>query len=124
MIVYKSLKKRFRKVGSRVSFHFTKPEPSVCTNASHLLVGLKIVGNPGSVLPSHPQPLKCFKKTLLVSIEEVRQAFLYGSGYLGTEITQGQSLGLALTGVPSALFPRQGPNWTPQESQRMEPCRG
>lgn len=105
----KKKKKRFRKVGSRVSFHFTKPEPSVCTNASHLLVGLKIVGNPGSVLPSHPQPLKCFKKTLLVSIEEVRRAFLYGSGYLGTEITQGQSLGLALDWGPLCTVPQAGP---------------
>lgn len=65
-------KKKFRKVGSRVSFHFTKPERSVCTNASHLLVGLKSMGSPSSVLPFHPQSLKWVKKTLLVSTEEAR----------------------------------------------------
>lgn len=109
-------------MGSRVSFHFKKPEPSVCSNASHLLVSLKTVGSPGSVLPFHPQPLKCIKKTFLVSTEEVRRAFLYGSEYLGTEMTQGQSLGLALDWGP--LCPMQGPNWTAQESRRMEPCIG
>ena len=93
-------------MGSRVSFHFKKPEPSVCSNASHLLVSLKTVGSPGSVLPFHPQPLKCIKKTFLVSTEEVRRAFLYGSEYLGTEMTQGQSLGLALDWGP--LCPMQG----------------
>lgn len=118
----KKKKKKVQKGGIKGKLHFTKPEPSVCTNASHLLVGLRLWAALALSFPLTLSPSNASKKTLLVSIE-VRRAFLYGSG-VWCRNNPGSVSRLTLDWGPLCTVPQAGPNWTFPRNPKDGPCRG